>query len=43
MTLTPLLTLTYRRLVEDNFRFSKKLSTQTFSIAVWATDNIQNF
>ncbi len=43
MTLTPLLTLTHRRQVEGNFIILQKLSTQKFSIAIQATDNIQNF
>jgi hypothetical protein len=43
MTLTPLLTLTHRRQVKENFIILKKLSTRTFSIADWAIDNIHNF
>jgi hypothetical protein len=43
MTLTPLLTLTHRRQVKNNFIILQKLSTQMFSVAVWATDNVQNF
>jgi hypothetical protein len=43
MTLTPLLTLTHRCQVEDNFIIFQKLSIQTFSVAVLATDNIHIF
>jgi hypothetical protein len=45
MTLTPLLTLTHRRRVEDNFIILQKLSTWMFSFSVRATppDNVQNF
>jgi hypothetical protein len=44
MILNPLLTLTHHRQVKDNFIILQKLSTlEIFSVAVWATDNIQNF
>jgi hypothetical protein len=43
MTLTPLLTLNHRRQVKDNFIILQKLSTQAFSVAIQATDNVQNF
>jgi hypothetical protein len=41
MTPTPLLTLTHWRQVEENFIILQKLSTQTFSFSVRATDNVQ--
>jgi hypothetical protein len=43
MTLTPFLTLTHRHQVKDNFINPQKLGTQTFSVAVRATDNVKNF
>jgi hypothetical protein len=43
VTHTPLLILTYRCQVKDNFIILPKWSTLTFSIAIQATDNGQNF
>ncbi len=36
-------TLAHNRQVKDNFISLRKLSTQMFSIAVQAKDNVQNF
>jgi hypothetical protein len=40
MTLTPLITLTHRHQVKDNFITPKKLGSRAFSVAVQATDNV---